>query len=86
MASRLMRNFNDLKDKGMTNAEAMEKAMKLTAEGQERERASNKKLKRKRSSSKIKMAITGKASHQSHSPAGQMHLRRKKRIWFLDLD
>lgn len=80
MASRLMRNFNALKEKGMTDSAAMKKAMSATATGQAKVRASDKELKhkRERSSSKVKMAITGKASMRSHSPAGKKHLRRKR--------
>jgi len=78
MASRLMNNFNALKAKGMTDSDAMKKAQELTVAGRAKMRSGSTKLKRKRSSSKIKMAITGKASMKSHSPAGRAHLRRKK--------
>lgn len=73
----ISRNFDKFKAKGMSDTEAMQKAIGLNASAVQRERAAQKKRKKLKRTSKTRMAITGKLRRRSHSPAGQAHLRSK---------
>ena len=79
-------NFNALKRKnpGMTDSEAMKKAMQLTAESRTKVRkadATARKTKAKEKPGwieKLKMGATGYIKEKYHSPAGRAHLKKKK--------
>ena len=85
MAS-VINNFNALKRKnpGMTDSEAMQKAMQLTVESRARVRkadAAARKAKAKEKPSwieKLKMGATGYIKEKYHSPAGRKYLRKGK--------
>lgn len=85
MAS-VVNNFNALKRKnpGMTDSDAMQKAMQLTAESRTRVRkadAAARKAKAKQKPGwieKLKMGATKHIKEKYHSPAGREHLKKKK--------
>ena len=84
MASRLMNNFNALKDKGMSDSEAMKKAMQLTAESRAKVRKADEATRKAKAKQKpgwidkLKMGATKHLKEKYHSKAGREHLRRKK--------
>jgi hypothetical protein len=78
MAS-VTQNFNALKKKhpGMTDSEAMKKAMALTAESRKKVRKADKKKSKKLNwAEKLKAGVTKQLSKKSHSPAGRKHRAR----------
>ena len=80
MAS-VIKNFDAIKRKnpGMTDSDAMKKAMKLTAESRIRIRKTDKEaLKKPNWAEKLKMAVTKKTAKRYHSPAGRKHNPGKK--------
>lgn len=77
----LTKRFNDLKrnNPGMSDEEAMKKAMNATVESRKKIRASDKKTMKKPSwIEKLKMGATKHIAEKYHSPAGRKHLQRKK--------
>ena len=79
-------NFNALKRKnpGMTDSEAMQKAMQLTAESRTKVRKADtaaRKAKAKQKPGwieKLKMGATGYIKEKYHSKAGRAHLKKEK--------
>lgn len=79
MAS-VTQNFNALKRKNpkMTDSDAMEKAMALTAESRKRIRKADVKTAKKLNwAQKLKMGVTKQMSSKAHSPAGRKHRSKK---------
>ena len=80
MAS-VTQNFNALKRKnpGMTDSDAMKKAMNLTAESRKRIRKADAKVAKKVGwVEKLKMGVTKQLAKKRHSPAGRKHNPGKK--------
>lgn len=73
----ISRNFDKLKQKGMSDDEAMLKAIGLNSKATLAAGAKAAKDKKKRSTSRTRMALTKKLKRRSHSPAGRRHLSRK---------
>lgn len=79
-------NFNALKRKnpGMTDSEAMQKAMQLTADSRARVRKSDAAARKAKAKEKpgwiekLKMGATQHIKEKYHSPAGREHLKKKK--------
>lgn len=79
MAS-VTQNFNALKRKnpGMTDSDAMKKAMALTAESRKRIRKADVKTAKKLNwAQKLKMGVTKQMAAKAHSPAGRKHRSKK---------
>lgn len=70
----ISRNFDALKKRGMSDSEAMEKAIGLSSASTMRERKSHSKKLKRKSTSKLRMAVTGKLKRGSHSPAGRKNM------------
>ena len=84
MASQLMNNFNALKKKGMSDSEAMEKAMQLTATSRAKQRKTDEVARKTKAKQKpgwiekLKMGATKHLKDKYHSKAGREHLLRKR--------
>jgi len=77
----LTNNFNNLKNKnpGMSDEEAMKKAMQLTAESRAKIRKADKEKRKKPGLlERLKMGITGKTSEKNLSPTGRKYKRSKE--------
>ena len=80
MPSRQMNTYNALKEKGLSDSEALAQAFGSAAKGTSYIRKVDKeKRKRVPLRRKIKMAVTGKAEKKAHSRAGKAYLKRKKK-------
>jgi len=79
MAS-VTQNFNALKNKhpGMTDSEAMKKAMALTAKSRKKVRKADVKAAKKTTwVQKLKMGVTKQLASKAHSPAGRKYRVKK---------
>jgi hypothetical protein len=75
----ISRNFDKFKKQGMSDDEAMLKAIGLSSKAVLREAAKRAKDKKRRTTSRLYMALTGKLKPKSHSPAGRRYLKRRRR-------